>query len=134
MRRRTITLALVAVFSVALVAVFSGCGDSSSSDMPEAQSATTPPLTATQVKPPPRTAATPTAHDKAVAKAICAEPFYAQAFESISDCEDKMSDPKAVAELRRSVKDFGHDVEASKRKLKALDRDGDGRIDPGAQP
>jgi len=45
-----------------------------------------------------------------------------------------MSDPKAVEELKRGAESYGRGIEESRRKVQKLDRNGDGRVDKGAQP
>lgn len=94
-----------------VAALLAGCG---ADDEPPAARAAPATATATATttaaattRTPAKATRIPSADDIAAAKAICAEPFYAQAFDSPSECEAEMSDPKAVAELRESVENFG---------------------------
>jgi hypothetical protein len=89
--------------------------------------------TSPRVDPPPSPSVSRPSNEQ-IAAAICAEKFYADAFGSRDKCEAKLVDPKAVAALKRGVQGLNRDIEASKRRLKTLDRNGDGRIDAGSQP
>jgi hypothetical protein len=87
----------------------SGCGGTSGGPPASSVStpATVPAATTTTTTTPAKSKATPSAHDVAVAKAICAEPFYAKAFDSVDQCETAMSDPRAVPELKSQIEDYG---------------------------
>jgi hypothetical protein len=96
--------------TVAIVGL-TGCGSdaprTSSSPRTTPASATTSTLTMPSRRSlPPVAARRPSADDIETAKAICAEDFYAQAFTSRGECETAMSDPQAVAELRKSVENY----------------------------
>ncbi len=82
-------------------AMLAGCG----SDGPAASRTTT---STTTERPAARStvAPDPSPYDAAAAKAICAEPLYANAFASVSECEATMIDPKAVAELKAQIENY----------------------------